>query len=243
VRIKNKVKKLLSILACLMLTTIGTQAQTEPEYRLEIGAAAGLAAYQGDLGGSIASGMQPMGAAMAKYKLNPRMCWTLGFGLTQLKGSSKNNDSWMPGISEKNTTFKSSVYDVQLRYEYNFWAFGTGREFYGAKRLTPFIALGTGLVIASAKAQMPDEAPRKENTLALQMPIGMGVKCKLSDRLNLTAEWMMHFTGTDCLDAIYDPYEIRSVGLFKNTDSYSMLQVSVTYDLWVKCKTCHNDKD
>jgi hypothetical protein len=54
---------------------------------------------------------------------------------------------------------------------------------------------------------------------------------------------MMHFTGSDKLDGIADPYGIKSNGLFKNTDCYSLLAVTITYDLWAKCKTCHNDKD
>jgi hypothetical protein len=53
----------------------------------------------------------------------------------------------------------------------------------------------------------------------------------------------MHFSLSDKLDGVKDPYGIKSSGAFKNTDCYSTLQVSVTYDLWAKCKTCHNDKD
>ena len=75
------------------------------------------------------------------------------------------------------------------------------------------------------------------------MPVGLGIKYKLKDRLNLTAEWTMHFTGTDKLDGISDPYGIQSSGLFKNTDCYSALRLSLTYDLWAKCKNCNNDRD
>jgi hypothetical protein len=53
----------------------------------------------------------------------------------------------------------------------------------------------------------------------------------------------MHFTGSDRLDGVSDPYGIKSSGLFKNTDCYSHLRLSVSYDLWAKCKTCHNDRD
>ena len=77
----------------------------------------------------------------------------------------------------------------------------------------------------------------------MQLPIGAGVKYKLGNRLNLIAEWTMHFTGCDKLDGIKDPYGIKSSGIFKNTDCYSGLRVSLTYDLWAKCKTCNNDRD
>ena len=99
-----------------------------------------------------------------------------------------------------------------------------------------------GLSFAIAK-NGPAGAQEKRSSIAGQMPIGLGVKYKVADRLNLTAEWMMHFTGNDKIDGVVDPYGIESSGLFKNTDCYSVLAVSLTYDLWAKCKTCHNDRE
>jgi hypothetical protein len=77
----------------------------------------------------------------------------------------------------------------------------------------------------------------------MSLPIGAGVKYKISQRLNLTAEWAMRFTPSDYLDGRKDTYGIQSSGLFKNTDCYSVLQLAVSYDIWMKCKTCHNDRD
>lgn len=235
-------RKLL-ILACALLSVIGLQAQDQPEYRLEVGAGAGLMTYVGDLSGSPFRGMKPMGALLAKYKSNPRMAWTLNFGYGQVSASSATAKTWLPDLQERPMEVKSGVYDVQTRFEYNFWPFGTGREYHGAQRLTPFIAFGLGLTVCDAKVTQPGADMRKESTVALQVPIGVGVKYKLAERLNLSAEWMMHFAGTDRIDGLADPYGIRSQGLFKNTDGYSTLQVSLTYDLWAKCPTCHNDRD
>ena len=213
---------------------IGTaRAQEAPEYRMEIGAGAGLMAYQGDFNESLTKKMQPMGAIVARYKMNPRMAWNMSIGYGQLKGSSQNTDSWMPDITDTQRDFKSSVVDVQLRYEYNFWPFGTGREYYGAQHLTPFIAIGVGLSVASGDGWGAGG----------QMPIGVGVKYKLADRLNLALDWTMHFTGNDLIDGVKDPYGIKSSGLFKNTDCYSVIQLSLTYDFWERCRTCHNDRD
>ena len=47
----------------------------------------------------------------------------------------------------------------------------------------------------------------------------------------------------DNLDGVKDPYGIQSTGMFKNTDCYSMLQLTLTYSLMPKCRTCHNDDD
>jgi hypothetical protein len=246
--------RMLCLAACAVVAATQASAQEDPEYRLELGGGLALTAYEGDFNGSIMRGMQPRLAVTAKYKLNPRMAWAAQLSTGQLKGSSKNADTWYPVLWQKPMDFKTMVTDFTIRYEYNFWPFGTGREYLGAVPLTPFIAIGAGLTFAGKPklkgaawldAETPDpnapEAPKA--VTAFQMPIGLGVKYKLKDRLNLTAEWIMHFTGSDHLDGVKDPYGIASSGLFKNTDGYSTLQVSLTYDLWAKCKTCHNDRD
>ena len=240
-------KRQLLALLCLLFATMGSRAQDEPEYRLEVGGGLALAAYEGDFNGSLLRGMQPMAAAVVKYKMNPRMAWAATLGVGRLKGSSKNADTWYPQLNDYPVEFSTPFTSFDVRYEYNFWAFGTGQEYHGARPLTPFFALGAGLTFTGkpkltyATAQAVDPLPTTESTVAFQMPFGLGIKYKLKPRLNLTAEWMMHFTGSDRLDGMEDPYGIKSSGLFKNTDCYSTLQVSLTYDLWAKCKTCMND--
>ena len=79
--------------------------------------------------------------------------------------------------------------------------------------------------------------------VGVNLPIGAGVKYKVADRVNVSADWTMVFTNNDRLDGVSDPYGIISSGLFKNQDGYSQLRVAVTYDLWTKCRTCHNDRN
>lgn len=232
-----------TILFTCYLSPLTCIAQDAPEYRMEAGGGIGTVAYQGDLNGSLTRNMQFTGGLVAKHKLNPRMAWAFGLNYGQLKGSSKNVATWYPDEAAEQMnaqpgemlTFTTQVVDFDARYEYNFWPFGTGREYLGAKPFTPFFALGAGLTFA-----MPKDG---DTAVGFQFPIGVGVKYKLADRLNLTAEWMMHFTGTDGLDGLKDPYGIKSSGLFKNTDSYSVLRLTLTYDFWEKCKTCMNDRD
>lgn len=226
-------KKVLTLLLSL-LAAVGTYGQEDPEYRMEIGAGAGLVTYLGDFNGNLLKNMQPMGSLVAKYRMNTRMAWALEVGYGKLKGSSADEKTWYPELSEQPISFSHGLIDAGLRYEYNFWAFGTGREYRGARPLTPFITLGLGLAYADAK---PD------HSLASSLQLGGGLKYKVADRLNLTAEWVIHFTGSDLLDGVADPYGIKSSGLFKNTDGYSTLRIAVTYDIWAKCKTCNNDRD
>ena len=221
--------KVLLALIVAYCPLISASAQEEPEYRLEIGAGAGTVTYLGDFNGNLTKEMQPWGAVMAKYRMNPRMSVGLTVGFGKLKGSIKNADTWYPNTYED---FSNSVVDAGLRYEYTVWAFGTGREYRGARKFTPFITLGVGATHHSGK----------ESGLAANFPLGAGVKYKLGERLNLTAEWRMHFSTGDLLDDVKDPHGIPSTGFFKNTDCYSVIQVALSYDIWAKCKTCNNDR-
>lgn len=223
--------RIATILIVCHLSLMTSWAQTEPEYRMEIGAGIGAITYLGDFNGNIFHKMQPMGSLVAKYRMNPRMALAMNVSYGQLKGASRNAESYYPGLADY--SFKSSLTDVGLRYEYNFWPYGTGKEYRGAQRLTPYIYIGIGVTVA------------KPNTteVAMNMPLGGGVKYKMADRVNLALEWTIHFTSSDELDGIKDPYGIKSSGVFKNTDCYSHLRLSLTYDLWAKCKVCHNDYD
>lgn len=214
----------------LLMVVIASFAQEDPEYKLELGGGIGTVTYLGDFNGNLTTEMQPWGTVMAKYRMNPRMSVGLSIGLGQLKGTSANVSTWYP---EGPYEFSKRVMDVSSRYEYNFWAFGTGREYRGARRLAPFIALGLGVTSYGGT----------KSGMTANLPLGAGLKYKMGERLNLTAEWRIHFTMSDYLDDVRDPYGIESSGMFKNTDCFSVIQVGLTYDLWAKCKTCHNDRD
>lgn len=149
----------------------------------------------------------------------------------KLKGDSKKAETWYPDYQDAAYAFDNTLIDAGVRYEINFWPYGTGREYFGAKPLTPYFALGLGMTYVNGA----------ESVFAANLPIGVGVKYKLAQRLNVGLEWAMHFTTSDRLDDVDDPYGIKSHGIFKNTDCYSMLQLSLTYDIAAKCKTCNND--
>ena len=222
--------RVLMTLFTIHFSLFTAKAQDEPEYKLELGAGAGTVTYLGDLNGNLFKGTQPWLAAVVKNKINPRMALAFTVGYGKLKGNSDNAGTWYPMDRYE---FDSEAVELGIRYEYNFWPYGTGREYRGARRLTPFIAIGLGGLYYGGP----------EKGVTADFPLGAGIKYKLGNRLNLSAEWRMHFTLSDGLDGLKDPYGIKSSGPFKNTDCLSIIQVSLTYDLLEKCSTCHNDRD
>ena len=218
----------------LALATSAT-AQTDDTNLMEIGAGAGLVSYEGDLNGSILSGMQPGATALVRRVFNPYTALRLSATWGKLKGSTDGTQTYLPDYADGTRyEFSNTLVDASLTFEYNFWPYGTGYDYRGAKRFTPFIFAGIGMTSVSGGT---------ESVFTGNLPLGLGVKYKIGQRLNLGLEWAIHFSMSDKLDGMKDPYGIQSSGLFKNTDCYSMLQLTLTYSFMARCRTCHNDRE
>lgn len=230
-------KKTLNIVLTALLLSIASvpaNAQTDYEYRMEIGGGVGLMAYEGDFNGSILHNMQPSASLMLRRVINPYMDLRLAASYGKLKGSSKDVKTYLPQYQDTQYDFSTTLVDLSATYEYNFWPYGTGNDYRGAQRLTPFVFAGIGTTYASTPTG---------NIFTANLPLGLGVKYKVAPRLNLGIEWAIHFALNDKLDGIADPYGIQSTGMFKNTDCFSALQLTLTYSFMPKCRTCHNDDD
>lgn len=230
-------KKTLNIVLTALLLSIASvpaNAQTDYEYRMEIGGGVGLMAYEGDFNGSILHNMQPSASLMLRRVMNPYMDLRLAASYGKLKGSSKDVKTYLPQYQDTQYDFSTTLVDLSATYEYNFWPYGTGNDYRGAQRITPFIFAGIGTTYASTPTG---------NVFTANLPLGLGVKYKVAPRLNLGIEWAIHFSLNDKLDGIADPYGIQSTGMFKNTDCFSALQLTLTYSFMPKCRTCHNDDD
>ena len=216
----------------MLCATLTASAQQDDEYLMEIGGGVGMVSYQGDFNGKITSGMQPAGAIVWRRLLNPYMGFRLTGMMGKLKGDATRVETYYPDETTRAYSFDRSFTDVSVTYEYNFWPYGTGRDYRGAKRLTPFVFGGIGATYVSGG---------EKKVFTANVPIGLGIKYKLKERLNVGLEWIMHFSLSDELDGIADPYGIKSSGAFKNTDCYSGLMLTLTYSFKSKCRTCNND--
>lgn len=216
----------------MLCATLTASAQQDDEYLMEIGGGVGMVSYQGDFNGKITSGMQPAGAIVWRRLLNPYMGFRVMGMMGKLKGDATRVETYYPDETTRAYSFDRSLTDVSVTYEYNFWPYGTGRDYRGAKRLTPFVFGGIGATYVSGG---------EKKVFTANVPIGLGIKYKLKERLNVGLEWSMHFSLSDELDGMADPYGIKSSGAFKNTDCYSGLMLTLTYSFKSKCRTCNND--
>lgn len=216
----------------MLCATLTASAQQDDEYLMEIGGGVGMVSYQGDFNGKTTSGMQPAGAIVWRRLLNPYMGFRVTGMMGKLKGDATRVETYYPDETTRAYSFDRSLTDVSVTYEYNFWPYGTGRDYRGAKRLTPFVFGGIGATYVSGG---------EKKVFTANVPIGLGIKYKLKEHLNVGLEWSMHFSLSDELDGMADPYGIKSSGAFKNTDCYSGLMLTLTYSFKSKCRTCNND--
>ena len=221
------------LLLFMLSAPVPTLAQADEEYLLEVGGGIGAVSYLGDFNGSISGNMQPLATALLRRVINPYMGVTATLSYGQLKGSYKSAGTFYPDYQGQTYSFSNPLVDLSLRYEYNFWPYGTGRDYRGAKRLTPFVFGGLGGTYTNTTGTV----------LATNLLLGAGVKYKAAKRLNVALEWGIHFTTSDKLDGAEDPYYIKSTGAFKNKDCYSALQLTLTYSFLAKCRTCHNEDE
>ena len=221
----------------MLATMLGMRAQTDDEYLMEVGGGLGIMGYLGDYNNMLTRDLQPMMTVFVRRNLNAYMALRLDASIGTLKGNERDVRTVYPSSSASPYHFSNKLTDVSLMYEYNFWPYGTGREYRGAQRLTPFVFGGLGATYVQIKNGA------KKSAFSANVPIGIGVKYKLGERTNIGLEWAMHFCLSDELDGQKDPYDIKSNGAFKNTDCYSTLQLTVTYSFMAKCRTCHNEDE
>ena len=109
---------------------MAVRAQDDPQYRMEIGAGVGVMTYEGDFNGNVLSDMQPAGFLVGRYNFDPYKDLKLSMGFGKIKGSSANVDTFYPDYAENPYSFNSTLVDMNLVFEYNFWPYGTRTKFF-----------------------------------------------------------------------------------------------------------------
>lgn len=222
----------------LLLMPAALKAQyADEEYRMEVGARLGGTAYMGDA--NYSNPLKEMGLSaglVARYMFNPRMALKCDIAMGKIAGDTRTATTQFP--EGQQVAFDRTIYDVGVQFEYNFWPYGNGMSYRESRLFTPYLMGGMGLTIAPAPA---------EDVAAAHFSLGVGVKYKFAPRWNVGVELAMRFTGTDKLDVtsldglmLEDPFQVKG-GMMKNKDSYSMIGVTVTYDIWPRCDNCNKD--
>lgn len=227
----------LHILLTLVVTAVAAQshhasAQDVVEsYKFDFGAGLGMSGYLGDANESNLFKHPGFAADIAaRYLFDSRWAVRAQLSMATLSGNTADFDNVLPGNASYE--FKSTVYDLGVRGECNFFAYGIGETYKRLRRWTPFLSLGVGVTMSANGSG--------SSYVAFNIPMGIGVKYKFAPRWNLIAEFTMTKTFGDKIDSdeLTDIYQIKS-SFLKNTDWYSTLTVGVSFEFGPRCVTCH----
>lgn len=219
--------RLLLPLLLFMTATLGAAAQ-ESTYRFDVGGQAGMAGYIGDASSSPLS--HPGFSGGASFRYLPDVRWAIRgmFNVMRLSGDTSSMDDVLPG--GVNYDFSSTAFDLGGRLEFNFFPYGMGETYKRLRRWTPYLAVGLGMTLATSSGN---------TAAAFAIPMAVGIKYKLRPRLNLGLEFSMTKAFSDKLDGpLTDLHQIKTSWV-RNTDWYSNLQISITYEFSERCETCH----
>ena len=213
--------------AIFMIICVATASQAQ-DYRYELGGGLGFSGYLGDVNKS--NFLQHPGfAGGAIFRYLPSTRWAVKANLTVAGISGNSADNNMAFPDGATYSFSSTLYDMGAQLEFNFLDYGIGATYLKLKRITPYMTVGIGGVVASASGQ---------TSFAVNMPVGVGLKYKLKERLNVGVEFTMRKAFGDKLDGLSDLNGVKS-SFAKNTDWSSFTMFTISYEFSKRCKTCH----
>ncbi|HQY11346.1 MAG TPA: DUF6089 family protein [Ferruginibacter sp.] len=210
------------IILSVTLVTLNASAQNERyEYvqKGEFGITVGAAHYFGDLNTRAAINRpKPAVGAFFRKQFGNYVGLRISAHYAQLGYSdtySKNEYQ-----KSRNLSFNSNIWELALQGDFNFFKFIPGDPYY---QFTPYITLGIGaftydpyaylngkkefLRPLGTEGQLIGYDGRKQySTLAICIPLGVGIKYNITDRLNLSFEIAHRFTTTDYLDDVSTTY-------------------------------------
>ena len=218
-------KKSLFISLLMLFATLPAMAQL---YKYEVGPTLGMTGYLGEANnGNLFKHPSFTIGGIFRYVHNSRWAFKANLNYANLRGNSMYDETWYPDGA--NYKISSSLIDLGLTAEFNFLNFGRGPAYKKLKPITPYMVAGVGFVFAINNGH---------NQASFTIPLGIGVKYKFKDRLNLGFEFTMRKEFSDRIDGQSDLFNIKH-SFAKNTDWYSFVMFSVSYEFGKRCIKCN----
>ncbi|MGB4845538.1 MAG: DUF6089 family protein [Ferruginibacter sp.] len=267
----------MKLLAFLLISSIAANAQSQHfEYvqKGEFGITAGVAHYFGDINTRAAINRpKPAFGAFFRKQFGNYVGVRLSAHYAQLGYSDAYSKNEFQKI--RNLSFNTNIWEIALQGDFNFFKFIPGDPDYS---FTPYITLGVGVFtydpyaftngekeflrpLGTEGQQIGYDGRKPYSTLALCIPLGVGIKYNLSEKMNFSFEIGHRFTGTDYLDDVSTTYvgankftplstaallqdrsveidpnnplgvEGRQRGWSKQKDQYIIAEIGITYNL------------
>lgn len=221
----------IALIAMTLLSVFALKAQPTP-YKFDLGASLGMSGYLGDANtSSIMKHPGFVGELSFRYLPDCRWAFRGVLSSLSLSGSTEDMKDVLPSVVDGHYDFKSTVYDFGARVEFNFFSYGIGETYKRLRRWSPYLTVGIGMSLSSSGG---------ETSFAPNLPMGAGIKFKVSERVNLGAEFTMTKVFGDKVDGpLLNDLNTIKTSFYKNTDWYSRLTIGISYEFGKRCETCH----
>lgn len=228
---KNIHKLFVGLLALFTCTTAVAQ-----EYIYEAGGMAGASMYMGNANPTdLFLGLNPGGGLVLRKNINLRWALKADLMYGKITGDTKNTENVFPDHAEY--TFNRSFFGLGSQAEFNFLPYSDKFAYMNTSRISPYLLSGLGFMMA----------PGKQTFFGPYLSLGLGVKYKIRNRINLGVEYAVRKLFSGAFDSpdkegfnLNNPYQISS-GLFKNKDWCNTLMFSVTWDFGPNDRKCTNE--
>lgn len=194
----------------------------------EIGIFAGGNNYIGDVGPT--NYVKPNEFAFGllyKWNKSPRHSWRISY--MQGKITSNDNDSDSPARKQRGLNFENSVKELSLGLEFNFFDFNLHESGF---LLTPYVHSGISFFRYTELYHVNNQYEEDDSKNSLAIPMTVGIKTRIAEKLILGFEVGARYTFTDNLDGSNpknDSFKTLRFGNLNSNDWYVFTGFTLTY--------------
>ncbi|MFP4663036.1 MAG: DUF6089 family protein [Bacteroidales bacterium] len=175
-----------------------------------------------------------------KQHFDSRIILKIGGMYTHLQADDLDSEFEYQNL--RNYAFETGLWEAAAQIEFHFLVYEVGET--KKKNYTPYVDLGLGV----------SYTPDAQEDFAMNIPMGVGFKLNLTNRIVLGAEWAFRKSYSDMLDNvtgedldIYEESRIpassenrrKQTGFMTNDDWYSYAAVTLSYAFTINDFKCH----
>ena len=191
----------------------------------EVGFIVGGANYVGDVGSTTYIQPKNIGSSiMYKYNLNPRIAIRGNFSAFSISGDDADSENVIR--QERGIKFENPINEFAIGIEYNFYEYDLSSK---DKSSTPYILFQIAAVdYETPRLQNADRTFNFTRNTAISIPLGIGFKTKIIEKIAFAVETTVRYTFTDELDYSTNRFPQLNFGGTSN-DWYMFSGVSLVY--------------
>jgi hypothetical protein len=194
----------------------------------EIGVFLGGSNYIGDVGPTTYIAPDELAFGLLyKWNKSPRHSWRFSYNQAKITSSDINSDSH--GRTPRGLNFENNIKEVSLGLEFNFFDFNL-HEF--EPKITPYIYSGISYFAYDELFYIAGQQKKDYRNGALAIPMTLGIKANVFERIILGIEVGARYTMTDNLDGSNPKNKILAplkFGDINSNDWYVFSGITLTY--------------